>query len=179
MLNTRRLMVAGATAMLIAGLAACGGGQSGAEPPSGTITYSSDSSARETTPRSDSVSGLRDTVRHLSVRTVKATRPHMVKKCTSSTRRVRHTASSGTGTKRKTRTWYTTERTRTCKNVRTGTETYRRVVRPERWCVRLDDVGGDKTKDDIWFRVSSATYHQALAAKEHTRLEFVPQGSAC
>ncbi|MGW3097902.1 hypothetical protein [Streptomyces sp. CdTB01] len=45
--------------------------------------------------------------------------------------------------------------------------------------MRLDDVGGDKARDDVWFRVDSATYHQALEAKDHTRLTFVPRGTAC
>ncbi|WP_458248687.1 hypothetical protein [Streptomyces sp. MAI_2237] len=179
MVNKRRMMAVGATAMLVLGLAACGSGRSDAEPPSRSVTHSSDVSPEQNTPRSDTVSGLRDIVRHLPVKTSRATRPHMVKKCASTTTRVRHTSTSGTGSRRKTRTWYTTERTRTCKNVRSGTETYRRVVRPERWCVRLDDVGGDKARDDVWFRVDSATYHQAQAATDHTRVTFVPRGTAC
>ncbi|WP_329366141.1 hypothetical protein [Streptomyces sp. NBC_01483] len=181
----RRLIVAAATAVLMAGLGACGGegggGGTGGEDP-GAVTdvgRSDTGTVRQAAPSPDTVSGLRDSVRHLAKKTTKATRPHLVKKCTSATRRVRHTERTGTGTRRTTRTWYTTERYRTCKKVRSGTETYTRTVRSQRWCVSLDNVDGDTAKDDVWYQVARATYDEARGADEHTRMEFTPTATGC
>ncbi|WP_406172544.1 hypothetical protein [Streptomyces sp. NBC_00996] len=182
MFNKQRLMVVGVTAFLITALGACSGGGDGGTDSTGSATATgqgSEDTTQQAPPQADTVSGLRDTVRHLSRQTVKATRPHMVRRCTSATRRVRHSASTGTGTKRKTRTWYTTERYQDCEKVRSGTETYRRVVRPERWCVSLDDVGGDTARDDVWYQVTYATYDEALGTHEHTRMRFTPTGTGC
>ncbi|WP_234477742.1 hypothetical protein [Streptomyces sp. MBT65] len=125
------------------------------------------------------MTGLRDSVRHLAKRTAKGTRPHTVTKCTSATEKVRHTSGSGSGSKKKTRTWYTTETHRKCAKVRRGTETYTRIVRRERWCVSLDDVGGNTAKDDVWYQVTRAAYDEARTADEHARVEFTPTGTGC
>ncbi|NUP38365.1 MAG: hypothetical protein HOY76_15445 [Streptomyces sp.] len=167
----RRLLAAGVTGVLMAGLGACGSG--------GTDDSTQHSVAGHVLPSPEAVSGLRDTVRHLSRKTVTDTRAHLVRKCTSATKQVRHTSRSGSGTRKTTRVWYTTERYRSCRNVRQGTETYRRVVRPERWCVSLDDVNGVKAQDDVWYRVTREIYDRAQAADRHTRLEFAPTGSGC
>ncbi|MGI5459996.1 hypothetical protein ACQEWB_43920 [Streptomyces sp. CA-249302] len=168
----RRLLVAGVTAVLMAGLGACGGGGDDSAAHGSTT-------AEEARPSPETVSGLRDSVRHLARKTVSDTRAHLVRKCTPATKRVRHTTSSGTGSRRTTRVWYTTEHYRSCKKVRQGTERYRRVVRPERWCVSLDDVNGVKSQDDVWYRVTRQTYDEVLAADEHARVRFVPAGSGC
>jgi len=171
MSRTKRLLVAGLTAVLVAGLGACGGG--------GTTTDARGSGSGQARPSPETVSGLRGTVRHLDRKTVMDTRAHFVRTCTTATERVRHTSSSGSGTHRKTRAWYTTERHQSCKKVRRGTERYRRVVRTERWCVSLDDVNGVKARDDVWYQVSRATYDQAQATDQHSRLTFTPTGSGC
>jgi hypothetical protein len=85
----------------------------------------------------------------------------------------------GFGRKRRSRVWYVLEHVRECTRVRRGSETYRRVVRAERWCVRLDRVGGKAGRDDVWYRVARSTYDTALGAEEHARLRFVPMGSGC
>jgi hypothetical protein len=169
----KRLLVAGATAVLIAGLGACGGGGGarGADP--GAVTdagQGSTGTVQEAPPSPDTVSGRKDSVRHLAAKTTRATRPHLVRKCASATRQVRHTQRTGTGTHRTTRTWYTTERYQSCKKVRSGTETYTRTLRSQRWCVSLDDV---------WYQVTRATYDEAHGADEHARMEFTPSGSGC
>ena len=171
MFMTRRLLTAGVTAVLMAALGACASG--------GTDEGTQDSVAGYIQPSPETVSGLRDTVRHLSRKTVTDTRAHLVTRCTSATRQVRHTSRSGTGTRRTTRVWYTTEHYQSCKKVRQGTESYRRVVRPERWCVSVDDVNGDRAQDDVWYRVTRETYHQVLAANVQARVEFTPAGSGC
>ncbi|MPY33505.1 hypothetical protein FNH09_20310 [Streptomyces adustus] len=184
---SRRLVVAAVTAVLIAGLGACGRGADVADQGterSVDVGQDGGSLPAATRPDTDptkdaSVFGLLDEFRHLSAKTGRATRPHMVKKCTTTTERVKHTKSTGSGAKRSTRTWYSTEKSKDCKQVRSGTETYTRVVRPERWCVSLDDVGGDAARDDVWYRVSSATYHEAVGADKHARMEFTPTGSDC
>ncbi|MEU2863794.1 hypothetical protein ACIQWL_45040 [Streptomyces mirabilis] len=181
----KRLLVAGATAVLIAGLGACGGGGGGGgargvDSGAGTDAGQGGSgTVQEAPPSPHTVSGLKDSVRHLAAKTTRATRPHLVSKCTSATRQVRHTQRTGTGTRRTTRTWYTTERYQSCKKVRTGTETYTRTVRPQRWCVRLDDVAGDTARDDVWYQVTPATYNEAHGADEHARMEFTPTGTGC
>ncbi|KUN80971.1 hypothetical protein AQJ66_25190 [Streptomyces bungoensis] len=178
----RHLMVAWVTAVLTAGLVACSGGSGGADGGTGYVVGADDSggaATRRTAPEPDTVSGRRDTVRHWPVKTARATRPHLVRKCTTGTRRVRHTSGTGTGTRRRTRTWYTTERYRSCRKVRSGTESYRRVVRAEKWCVRLDDVDGDKARDDVWYRVTRAVYGDALDTDRHARMKFTPAGTGC
>jgi len=176
----KRLTAAAVTAVLIAGLGACGSGSGGGALGSGTdASQSSQDTAQETRPDTDTVFGLRDSLRHHSKKTTKATRPHTAKKCTPATRRVKHTQSTGTGTRKKTRTWYTTKRYQDCKKVRNGTETYTRTVRPERWCVSLDNVDGNTAQDDIWYQVTQVTYHEALGMAEHARMEFTPAGTGC
>ncbi|MFJ5306598.1 hypothetical protein [Streptomyces sp. NPDC088350] len=175
----KRLITAGLTALLIGALGACGGGSGGDTSSASGDSQSSASTAREPAPTPDTVTGLRNSVRHLAKKTTRATRPHTVTKCTPATKRVRHTSSSGTGTKKKTRTWYTTERYRKCAKVHSGTETYTRVVRRERWCVSLDDVGGDTAKDGVWYRVTRSAYDEARTADEHARVEFTPTGTGC
>ncbi|MFD5639504.1 hypothetical protein ACFWJM_35935 [Streptomyces sp. NPDC127077] len=184
----KRFATAAVTAVLIAGLGACGGGgdSNSAEGSDYSVDVGQDTGGAAGEPQSDtattadtSVFGLRDQVRHRAARTTRATRPHMAKKCATTTRRVRHTTSTGSGTKRRTRTWYSTEHAKTCKKVRSGTETYTRVVRPEQWCVSLDDVGGDKSQDDVWYRVSRTAYDEAVATDQHKRLDFTPKDSGC
>ncbi|MFF7966506.1 hypothetical protein ACFZC3_14215 [Streptomyces sp. NPDC007903] len=173
---SRRLAVAGVTALVMAGLGGCSGDAAGAATDGGSHVRTVDGA---TTPSPDTVSGLRDGVRHVSAVTTKATRPHLVRRCTGATRRVTHTRSTGSGKRRSVRTWYTTEHYQRCGKVRQGTETYRRVTRPEHWCVRLDDVGGNRSHDDVWYRVTHAAYTDALAADDHARLEFSPRGTGC
>ncbi|MET7855368.1 hypothetical protein ABZT48_46280 [Streptomyces avermitilis] len=183
---SKRLIVAAVTTVVIAGLGACGGnangsGSNGDAPGSWTddVGQSSQDAAPQASPDTDTVRGLRDSVRRLSRKTTRATRPHMVNKCTPATRRTKHTQQTGTGTRKKTRTWYTTEHFQDCKKVRNGTETYTRTVRPQQWCVRLDDVGGDTAQDDLWYQVTHATYDEARTMAEHTPIEFTPAGTGC
>ncbi|MGW4562323.1 hypothetical protein ACWEN3_07920 [Streptomyces sp. NPDC004561] len=122
----------------------------------------------------DPVYGLKDDLRHIPQKTTPATRPHMVKQCTTSTVRVGHSSTTGSGSHRRTRTWYTTERRQNCHRVQQGTETYRKEIRPERWCVRLDDVNGDRDRDNVWYRVDRRDYSQVQFAHYHTRVKFVP-----
>ncbi|OIJ84749.1 hypothetical protein [Streptomyces colonosanans] len=179
MFGKQRLVVAGVTAILMFGLGACGGGRHDAPGHGGGTGHGGGYAHQEAQPHTDRVVGLRDTVRHVPRRTVKDTRPHMVKKCTPATKRVKHTKRTGSGAHKKTRTWYTTERYRDCTKVQEGTETYRRVVQRERWCVKLDDVNGDTARDDVWYRVTRTTYNKALGMEEHTRINFVPVGIGC
>ncbi|MER7394717.1 hypothetical protein ABT381_04280 [Streptomyces sp. NPDC000151] len=174
MRTKQRLIQAGLTALLVAALGACGAGADGHRGSDGG-SHGTGKSAQDARPHSDGVTGLRAGVRHVTKKTVKATRPHKVKKCTLATKRVKHTKRSG----RTKKTWYTTERYDKCRKVRQGTETYRRVVRPERWCVKLDDVNGRRGKDDVWYRVTHATYTTALGKDEHDRMRFTPTRTGC
>ncbi|MFI0966458.1 hypothetical protein ACH4S8_34460 [Streptomyces sp. NPDC021080] len=183
----KRLVAAALTAVAIAGLGACGNKDDAHDKVSNhSVGAGQDSGSAAGEPGTDtattddaSVFGLRNEVRHRAATTTRATRPHMTKKCTTATHRVKHTTTTGSGTKRHTRTWYSTEHSRSCKQVRTGTETYRRVVRPQRWCVSLDDVNGDPEKDDVWYRVSATTYNTAVGTDKHARMDFTPTGSGC
>ncbi|MGW0992188.1 hypothetical protein ACWD5V_02525 [Streptomyces sp. NPDC002523] len=176
---SKRAIVAAVTAVLIAGLSACSGDSGGdGTAPVGNGGKAAGSNAHDN-PSPDAVFGLRDTLRHVPARTTRATRPHLVKKCTIESRRVKHTSRSGSGKKRRTRTWYTTEQVRSCRKVRKGTETYTRVLRRERWCVRLDDVGGHASRDDVWYQVTYPAYNKALGADDHARLKFTPKAPGC
>ncbi|MGY5060179.1 hypothetical protein ACWDFR_39975 [Streptomyces sp. 900105755] len=177
----KRLIVGGAIAILIGTLGACAGGGSGNGEGNGNATgaVSGSGTAGAASAEEDTVHGLKDTVRHVTAKTTRATRPHLVEKCSTATRRERHTSGSGTGSRRKTRTWYTTERYRSCTRVRSGTETYRKTVRTEKWCVELDDVDGDRRRDDVWYQVSSSVYGDAVAAADHARLEFTATREGC
>ncbi|MEU9245038.1 hypothetical protein [Streptomyces shenzhenensis] len=183
----KRLLVSGAIAILIGTLGACSGGGGGeGDGADNGVSYGQDdtstgtgSSGGASSARDDTVRGLKDTVRHVTRKTTRATRPRLVRKCSTGTHRVRHTSSSGTRGRRTTRTWYTTERYRSCAKVRSGTETYRKTVRTEKWCVELDDVNGDKRRDDVWYQVSSSDYGDARTADDHARLEFVPTATGC
>ncbi|WP_330234567.1 hypothetical protein [Streptomyces sp. NBC_00566] len=172
----RRLAIAGVTALVMAGMGGCSGSDAGAHTGGGDHVSTVNGG---TTPSPDTVYGLRDEVRHVSAVTTRATRPHLVRQCTDATRRVKHTRRTGSGKRRSTRNRYTTEHYQRCGKVRHGTETYRRVTRPEHWCVRLDDVGGDRSHDDVWYRVTRTTYGDALGTHDHARLRFTPRGSGC
>ncbi|MGY0019846.1 hypothetical protein [Streptomyces sp. cg35] len=171
----RRPALAGLTMMLVAALAACGGGedrQASAHGGTGK-SESSHASGHENGPAE--VVGLRDAVRHVTRRTATGTRPHLVKKCETDTRKVKHTRRS----KGRTRTWYSTEKHQDCARVRRGTEKYTRVVRQERWCVRLDDVNGKSGKDDVWYRVRPATYQKVDGADPRAKVTIEPVAQGC
>lgn len=175
---TKRLIVGGLTALLIGALSACGSGES-AGSSSSVGRSGASTTAPKARPTPDTVTGLRDSVRHFAKQTAKGTRPHTVTKCAPATKEVQHKSSSGSGSKKKTRTWTTTEHYRKCSKVPSGTETYTRTVRAERWCVSLDDVGGDTAKDDVWYQVTRAAYDEVRIADEHARVEFAPTRSGC
>ncbi|RVU28837.1 hypothetical protein EOT10_02945 [Streptomyces antnestii] len=171
-----RPVLAGLMMILVASLGACSASDGDRAHSGGKGGGNSGGYAR---PQSDQVRGLYDAVRHLPRKTAKGTRPHLVKECDPATRKVRHTSRSGAGKRKRTRTWYTTERYERCRKVRKGSERYTRIVRPERWCVRLDDVNGKPRKDDRWFRVSPATYSEVHGKAEHARVKFEPRGRGC
>jgi hypothetical protein len=127
----------------------------------------------------DRVSGLRDDVRHITSQSRTQSRPRMVSECTPRTRQQKHSSTSTSRGKKSQRIWYTTETYKDCKQVQRGTERYTRVVRTEGWCIELDDVGGDSTKDDIWYRVSRATYQKAVKVHEGRKLTFRPLERDC
>ncbi|MGW5105025.1 hypothetical protein [Streptomyces sp. NPDC004100] len=180
-MSATRRATAAATALLIAALGACSPNTPIATPArtgGGTHARSTVNGA-PATPSPHTVTGLRDAVRHTPAVTTTATRPHLVRRCTTATRQVTHTRRTGSGKRRSVRTWHTTEHYQRCRKVRRGTETYRRTTRPEHWCVRLDAVDGHHTRNDLWYQVTRPTYADALRAHDHTRLEFTPRHTGC
>ncbi|WP_406504556.1 hypothetical protein [Streptomyces sp. NBC_01602] len=172
-----------ATVLLAALLTACGGSDGPGSPGSHAVpTGSAGSRVVDGTvpsPPDRTVSGLRDDTRHITRKTTTGTRPRMVKRCTSRVRRVKHTSTSGTGRRKRTRTWYTNDSYKDCKKVQQGTTRYTRVVRRARWCVELDNVGGNSTKDDVWYEVESDVYRRATQLKEGAKLSFTPLRKGC
>ncbi|MDX3070972.1 hypothetical protein [Streptomyces sp. MI02-7b] len=160
-----------AALLLAALLSACAGTPSGSGAPvsSGPVAARGGSGETAKAP-DDTVAGVLGTYRHDPPKTVPATRPRMADACTDRTRRVRHTSSRHSGKRTTTRSRYTTEHYQDCRKVRRGTETYQRVVRAERWCVRLDDV---------WYRVDAATYDTATNTDRGDRLTITPLGTGC
>ncbi|SCF77316.1 hypothetical protein [Streptomyces sp. Ncost-T10-10d] len=176
------------TAVLLAALlSACGSpaAPSGSAAPSGPAVpvdggSPADSGLRDGTassPPDRTVSGLRDDIRHITRKTATGTRPRTVERCTTRVRKVKHTSS--TGSTRKTRTWYTNDSYKDCEKVQQGTRSYTRVVRPARWCVELDNVGGNPAEDDVWYEVESAVYHKATQIEEGSKLSFTPLRRGC
>ncbi|MET8329280.1 hypothetical protein [Streptomyces sp. NPDC005181] len=175
-----------AAVLLAALLTACGspavptGAGSSAMPTSpGSSAGSGVGDGTVPSPPDRTVSGLRDDTRHVTRKTTTGTRPRMVKRCTPRVRKVKHTSTSGTGRRKRTRTWYTNDSYQDCKKVQQGTTSYTRVVRQARWCVELDNVGGNSTEDDIWYEVESAVYHRATELKEGAKLSFTPLRRGC
>ncbi|MFZ3567066.1 hypothetical protein ACOKM5_08910 [Streptomyces sp. BH097] len=168
----RRPTLAGLTMVLVVALAACGGGTEKAASVHGG-GGSADSQSIEQ--HDDKVTGVRDGVRHVTRRTTRATRPHLVKKCSTDSRKVRHTKRS----KGRTKTYYTTKKVRDCHKVRRGSERYTRVLRAERWCVRLDDVGGRRTADDRWYRVNSTVYGEVKGEADRAKVTVQPLREGC
>ncbi|MYQ95569.1 hypothetical protein GTY20_32020 [Streptomyces sp. SID4946] len=121
------------------------------------------------------VSGLLDTTQRVPATSRLATRPHLVRQCHSGSKQVRHT--SGRGSKK--RTWYTTRSTTVCTKVRRGTETYRRVIRQERWCVMLDDVGGKRSRDRVWYQVGRNTYTDTRVRRSGSKVTIEPERDGC
>jgi hypothetical protein len=103
----------------------------------------------------------------------------MVEHCKDGAKRVRHSSTSRSGGRTKTRTWYTVEHYQDCEKVKRGTETYTRVVQRARWCVELDNVGGDPAEDDVWYEVDSAAYGTATDAGKGAKVSFVPLRTGC
>lgn len=102
------------------------------------------------------VSGNRDDVKHVMAITRAATRPVYRNECQTKWRTVSKTTGSG-----KTRSTSTSRQSyQDCHQVQSGTENYTKTVTPEKWCVELDNVNGDKTADDRWYNVTSSTYHK-------------------
>lgn len=164
MSSKKRLIVAGLTMALMATLGACGGGGGKRDDDSkrdSTISGGSGSDRYDEspepapTPTPTTVTGLRDAVRHITKKTATATRPHLVRKCKS------------------------TKGTRKCTTVRSGKETYTRVIRKERWCVSLNDVDGNTSRDAVWYQVTHETYTKAAALDRLDKLKFAPTADGC
>ncbi|MFF3058216.1 hypothetical protein [Streptomyces sp. NPDC057909] len=172
-----------AAVLLAALLTACGSSDRPSSPGSHAAPTGPAGSGvvdgTEPSPPDRTVSGLRDDTRHITRKTTTGTRPRMVKRCTSRVRRVKHTSTSGTGRRKRTRTWYTNDSYKDCEKVQQGTTRYTRVVRRARWCVELDNVGGNSTKDDVWYEVESDVYRRATELKEGARLSFTPLRKGC
>lgn len=173
-----------AAVLLAALLTACGSGpdeagsRGGQAAPTGVVGSGAVDGA-EPSPPDRTVSGLRDDTRHVTRRTTTGTRPRMVNRCTTRVRKVKHTSTSGTGRRKRTRTWYSDDSYKDCKKVQQGTTSYTRVVRRARWCVELDDVGGNSAKDDVWYEVESDVYRKATQLKERAKLSFTPLRRGC
>nr|WTB32937.1 hypothetical protein OG781_28795 [Streptomyces sp. NBC_00830] len=163
-----------AAVLLAALLTACGSSDGPSSPAGSGVVDGTVPSPPDRT-----VSGLRDDTRHITRETTTGTRPRMVKRCTPRVRRVKHTSTSGTGRRKRTRTWYTDDSYKDCKKVQQGTMRYTRVVRRARWCVELDNVGGNSTEDDVWYEVESDVYRKATQLKEGAKLSFTPLRRGC
>lgn len=162
-------------------LAACSGSadpgvtEAGSAEPAVTQSGAvAQSSAADST-----VTGRLDGRRHIVRRTIRATRPHMVNQCVERTRKVRHTSSTRSGGRTKTRTWYTVEHYQDCEKVKKGVEKYTRVLSPARWCVELDNVGGDPARDAIWYEVSATVYSTVADGEKGGTVSFVPLRTGC
>ncbi|WP_019061521.1 hypothetical protein [Streptomyces prunicolor] len=168
MTKKRQMLLSGVALIVSVGLSACG-------PASGTHRGDTPAEARH----ADTVSGLRDDVRHITRKATPAVRPRMVNRCTTTTKKIKHTSRTRTGKRTLTSTWYENRPITTCRKVRNGTESHTRVARRERWCVELDAVNGDQRRRDVWFQVTHAAYTKALAVREGDSIKFTPVANGC
>nr|WP_024126512.1 hypothetical protein [Streptomyces sp. FR1]AHE39131.1 DNA polymerase III alpha subunit [Streptomyces sp. FR1] len=168
MTKKRQMLLSGVALILSVGLSACG-------PTAGAHRSDGPAEARH----DDTVSGLRDDVRHITRKTASAVRPRMVNRCTTTTKKIKHTSRTRMGKRSSTTTWYEKRPVTTCRKVRSGTESYTRVIRHERWCVELDAVNGDQRRRDVWFQVTHATYAKARTAQEGDKIKFTPVANGC
>ena len=131
----------------------------------------------------DPVSGDRDNIRYdkAQYKTVTKIVNDYKRQCTTKWKDVKHTQTTGTGSSRRTRTWYTKEAYQDCKNVKTGShsETYKKKVTDAKYCVELDNVGGKSDEDDVWYNVSSSVYYSALGKREGTPMKFNYNHKGC
>lgn len=69
-----------------------------------------------------------------------------------------------------------------CKSYKTVTG-WKKVVdkpgKPAMYCVELDNVNGDKDRDDEWFTVTHHDYTKALFRAEDEGLKFTPLRAGC
>lgn len=168
MTKKRQMLLSGVALILSVGLSACG-------PTNGTHRSDTPAEARH----DDTVSGLRDDVRHITRKTARAVRPRMVNRCTTTTKKIKRTSSKRIGKRTSNSTWYEHKPVTTCRKVRNGTEPYTRVIRRERWCVELDAVNGNQRRRDVWFQVTHGTYVSAVGASEGDEIKFTPVADGC
>ena len=166
-MGIRSVAVAVAAGVLLCGCDAVGGPVASSSGGSGVSV--------EVAPSPTTVTGRLEATRHVTLLTRTATRPHLVRRCHNETDRVRHT----TGFGRKRHTTYTEEERTVCTKVQQGTETYRKVVRPEHWCAELDDVGGASGPDNVWYRVNHGDYLKALGRKPGSSVTVEPLSGSC
>jgi hypothetical protein len=162
-------------AILALPLAAC----SGSAGPGVTDAGSPKPAVTQSSTADPTVTGRLDDRRHIARKTIRATRPHLVNHCVERTRQVRHTSSTRSGGRTKTRTWYTVEHYQDCEKVKKGVETYTRVLAPARWCLELDDVGGDQARDEVWYEVDAAVYSTVTGAEAGGTVSFVALRKGC
>jgi len=80
-----------------------------------------------------------------------------------------------------TRTCTTSKGVTKCRKVKTGTrpETKNVLKKAEKWCVELDNVNGDQSADDRWFKVDAGTHQLASEMVEGTSIKFTPLAEGC
>lgn len=105
----------------------------------------------------DPVRGNRDDIKHVEQKTEKVKEKRYKRECTMRVKGI---------CKRRSRVYK-------------GTVTVTKVVRPERWCVELDNAYGRSTSDDVWFTVSQGTYLKAASLDEGDRMKFTPLHQGC
>jgi hypothetical protein len=105
-------------------------------------------------------SGLRDDVKHKAYAAGKPAKTHVE-------------------TKPKTKRVCTSRKNGACKSWSTVPDGTKQVTvtdkpavssKPELYCVELDDVNGDKDRDDEWFEVSASTYHKWADVNEGAKV---------
>lgn len=58
-------------------------------------------------------------------------------------------------------------------------ETVVKTVRPEAWCVELDDVNGSAKDDDVWYTTTRVVYLKAASLSEGDTIKFLPLHGGC
>lgn len=121
------------------------------------------------------VKGKLDDLRHRPAKTGPVQVPTYTQKCRTTTQ----TRTTTTFVNGKTRTSTKVVPVTKCNRTKSGVKTVTQVIRPEKWCIELDNVNGKKNADDRWYSVKSSDYATARDFNEGDVIRFPYLSKGC
>lgn len=121
------------------------------------------------------VEGRLDDLRHLPAKTDRVKVPTYNTSCRTVTRTQTRTTYVNGKSSTRTVTVPVTE----CTKTKSGIKWASVEVRPETWCIELDNVNGKKDADDRWFRVNLDDYDAAREINHGSVIRFPYRSKGC